>query len=246
MLCLELCLFFVILIQQTVQPDIDKFQNFIILVYTLITTTIYIVLIFISIIISTLIQLIYSKFIEKFFFQSTYATYYVFMLCENTFLMSMWYIKCDPSKWYRIPAMAGHFLSFFTGLIFMVIDVKHFFLYYKFASILQTVYYLLVHPTGDIKLWITEVDERDDRDRHKHARRGGHKRPIQNGLWTTQGKVLHPRTASPNSSHSSYSDIRINRRNSKGRRSQSQETQHLQQHQQLQSQEIIVPKGTCV
>ena len=49
-----------------------------------------------------------------------YTAYYAFIFAENTVLMSLWYFKCSPDKWYRYPAMTGHFISFFIGLIFMV------------------------------------------------------------------------------------------------------------------------------
>ena len=50
-----------------------------------------------------------------------YAIYYSFMLFENIILMTLWYNQCDSNKWYREVAMAGYFVSFFTGLAFMVI-----------------------------------------------------------------------------------------------------------------------------
>ncbi len=49
-----------------------------------------------------------------------YTIYYTFMFFENIILMVLWYISCDKDKWYRDVAMFGYFVSFFTGLAFMV------------------------------------------------------------------------------------------------------------------------------
>lgn len=107
-----------------------------------------------------------------------YAIYYTFMLCENIILMTLWYIWCDEDKWYRDVAMFGYFVSFFTGLAFMA------------------VYYLKLHPSGNIVFWRSEQEE-EDIVNQSLRRRGGYKRQIQNGLWTTQGRLLHPRPAVP-------------------------------------------------
>jgi len=42
------------------------------------------------------------------------------MFFENIVLMTLWYLWCDSGKWYRDVAMFGYFVSFFTGLVFMV------------------------------------------------------------------------------------------------------------------------------
>lgn len=49
-----------------------------------------------------------------------YAVYYAFMFCENVILMSLWYVNCNESKWYRQIAMGGYFALFILGLFFMV------------------------------------------------------------------------------------------------------------------------------
>ncbi len=49
-----------------------------------------------------------------------YTFYYSFMFFENIILLTLWYVWCDPTKWYHKIALFGYFSSFFTGLIFMV------------------------------------------------------------------------------------------------------------------------------
>jgi hypothetical protein len=49
-----------------------------------------------------------------------YTFYYSFMFFENIILLTLWYMWCDPTKWYHKIALFGYFWSFFTGLIFMV------------------------------------------------------------------------------------------------------------------------------
>lgn len=50
-----------------------------------------------------------------------YSLFYTFLFCENTLLMTMFYLHPDSINcWYRLPAMIGHFVAFFLGLGFMV------------------------------------------------------------------------------------------------------------------------------
>ncbi|XP_015783406.1 XK-related protein 6 [Tetranychus urticae] len=65
-----------------------------------------------------------------------YAIYYTFMFCENTLLMTLWFTKAEPHLWYRIPAFVGHYMSFFIGLLYML------------------VYYLVYHPSKSCTLEI--------------------------------------------------------------------------------------------
>ncbi|RWS13575.1 XK-related protein 4-like protein [Dinothrombium tinctorium] len=123
-----------------------------------------------------------------------YAAFYTFMFLENTFLMCFWYLNVEPYLWYRLPAMIGHFLSFFTGIMFMV------------------AYYLLLHPTGEIKFFRNPEDDKCEEARQQDARKGGYKRQIQNGLWTTQGRMLHPRPTVPEALPSFNSELRLSQR----------------------------------
>lgn len=50
-----------------------------------------------------------------------YSLFYTLMFCENTLLMTMFFIHPDSIHcWYRLPAIIGHFVAFFLGLGFMV------------------------------------------------------------------------------------------------------------------------------
>lgn len=52
-----------------------------------------------------------------------YSLFYTFIFCENTLLMTMFYLHPDSINcWYRLPAMIGHFVAFFLGLGFMVLE----------------------------------------------------------------------------------------------------------------------------
>lgn len=64
-----------------------------------------------------------------------YSIYYMCIFLENTSLMVVWFIYCPPEISYKLSAMIAQFLSFTLGLVFMVI------------------YYLLLHPTQNIKVW---------------------------------------------------------------------------------------------
>jgi len=59
-----------------------------------------------------------------------YLFYYCFSFIENSALVSVWFWKASPDLWYRIPAIACHYLAFFSSIFFMII------------------YYLFFHPTG--------------------------------------------------------------------------------------------------
>lgn len=48
------------------------------------------------------------------------AVYHTIMLCEDLILMSIWYVNCDESDWYRQIAMVGYYVLFILGLFFMV------------------------------------------------------------------------------------------------------------------------------
>ena len=104
-----------------------------------------------------------------------YIIYYTFSLIENSILMLFWFFKADKNLWYRVPAMYGHYLSFFSGLVLMA------------------AYYLMLHPSGDIKIFQNLGDDKTKQSCKKHIRRPGYKREVQNGLWTTQDMVLNPR-----------------------------------------------------
>ncbi|RWS31505.1 XK-related protein 4-like protein, partial [Leptotrombidium deliense] len=118
-----------------------------------------------------------------------YTLFYTFMLLENTLLMCLWYIN-SVSLWYRLPAMIGHYLSFMTGIMFMI------------------AYYLLLHPSGEIRIFRNSEDYKGEEARQEYARRGGYKREIHNGLWTTHGRMLHPRPTVPEALPSSFSDMK--------------------------------------
>merc|ERR1719430_1142354 len=61
-----------------------------------------------------------------------YLLYYSFCLVENTAIICIWFLAPSTSlaNWYVFPAMVGHYLAFFAGIMFMVC------------------YYLWFHPTG--------------------------------------------------------------------------------------------------
>ncbi|XP_064483581.1 XK-related protein 4-like [Ornithodoros turicata] len=61
-----------------------------------------------------------------------FAIFYVATFLENSILLSLFYVYSEPDIWYKLPAVLGATLSFGMGITFMVI------------------YYLLLHPTGDI------------------------------------------------------------------------------------------------
>lgn len=63
-------------------------------------------------------------------------------------------------------------------------------------------YYLKLHPSGNIVFWPSK-QEKDD-IKKQNSRRHGIKRQTQNGLWTTPGRLLHPRPAVP----TAFSDIK--------------------------------------
>ncbi|XP_053200341.1 XK-related protein 4-like [Panonychus citri] len=158
-----------------------------------------------------------------------YTIYYIFMFCENTLLMVLWFTRAESHLWYRLPALVGHYMSFFTGLLFMA------------------AYYLLFHPSEDIKLYRNRDLDQDETDRQQCARLGGYKRQSHNGLWTTQGRVLHPRPAVPTAlSSSSHKDCRS---------AKSKESNNIKMRQQStptpppsdkESSSMITTKGTCV
>jgi len=106
-----------------------------------------------------------------------YMTFYAFMFVENTVLIFCWFFTVDRDLWYRIPAIIVHYTAFFAGLIFMVI------------------YYLYLHPTGAIVFRRTSAEAAECSAQVAARRANGYKRQLQSGLWTTQGRVLHPRPA---------------------------------------------------
>jgi hypothetical protein len=65
-----------------------------------------------------------------------YILYYTFCFVENTALVVAWFDARDDSadaedtQWYRLPGIVVHYVTFFAGLLFML-------LYYGFC-----------HPTG--------------------------------------------------------------------------------------------------
>ncbi|XP_076333513.1 XK-related protein 6-like isoform X2 [Tachypleus tridentatus] len=65
-----------------------------------------------------------------------FTVYYVVIFAENTVLMSLWHAHADQNLWYHEVAMPFQFLSFFIGIVFMLM------------------YYLLFHPTNNIKICI--------------------------------------------------------------------------------------------
>lgn len=124
-----------------------------------------------------------------------YTIYYSFMFVENTLLMVLWYLKADPSVWYLYPAIFGHYLSFFTGLLFMV------------------AYYLLLHPSGKIKVFRNRSVDKVEKNKLE-ARKDSSNQEMKSGVSINQGRVLHPRPAPPtlpstkkskNSNHNSSS-----------------------------------------
>ena len=65
-----------------------------------------------------------------------YLLYYTFSLVENTAIITIWFLSptTNLGSWYVFPAMVGHYLAFFSGIMFMV------------------VYYIWMHPTGGIEI----------------------------------------------------------------------------------------------
>ena len=65
-----------------------------------------------------------------------YLLYYTFCLIENTAIITIWFVSPSTSltSWYVFPAMVGHYLAFFAGIMFMIC------------------YYLWFHPTGGIDI----------------------------------------------------------------------------------------------
>jgi len=66
-----------------------------------------------------------------------YLLYYTFCLVENTAIISIWFLSLSSTNlgsWYVFPAMMGHYLAFFAGIMFMLC------------------YYLWFHPTGGIDI----------------------------------------------------------------------------------------------
>jgi len=59
-----------------------------------------------------------------------YLLYYTFSFVENSSIILVWFLYTPPSTWYVIPALTGHYLTFFGGIMFMLC------------------YYLWFHPTG--------------------------------------------------------------------------------------------------
>ncbi|XP_074598771.1 XK-related protein 6-like [Brevipalpus obovatus] len=130
-----------------------------------------------------------------------YTIFYLFMFSENTLLMVLWYIKAPEDIWYRYPAIIGHYLSFFTGLLFMIS------------------YYLLLHPSGDIKVFRNRGNDRGDESNHEaRTCKKGNNRSVSS---TNHGRVLHPRPAAPTSTPSSKSSFRDTSRKSRWSRTQT-------------------------
>ena len=66
-----------------------------------------------------------------------YLLYYTFCLVENTAIITIWFLSLSSTNlgsWYVFPAMMGHYLTFFAGIMFMLC------------------YYLWFHPTGGIDI----------------------------------------------------------------------------------------------
>jgi hypothetical protein len=49
-----------------------------------------------------------------------YAFHYTIIFIEDIILLSLWYIWCDPSKWYHEIALFVYFSCFFMALVLMV------------------------------------------------------------------------------------------------------------------------------
>lgn len=112
-----------------------------------------------------------------------YAKYYSFNFVENSLLLAAWFTYSNPSLWYRLPALYTHYALFALGILLMLI------------------YYLFFHPTQAIRCCLG-VDD-NEKDRRDWVADGGYKRQASSGgLWSTFGKVLHPRPAEPTSRRS--------------------------------------------
>ncbi len=60
-----------------------------------------------------------------------YLLYYTFSFLENSAIIAVWFSHLpNVTDWYVFPAMIGHYLAFFAGIMFMLC------------------YYLWCHPTG--------------------------------------------------------------------------------------------------
>jgi len=59
-----------------------------------------------------------------------YMLYFSFSFIENSCLLAVWFLKVEKTAWYVFPALFGHYLAFFGGIMFMLC------------------YYIWFHPTG--------------------------------------------------------------------------------------------------
>jgi len=62
--------------------------------------------------------------------RNKYLLYFTFSFVENSSLLAIWFWKVNKSVWYVYPALFGHYLAFFGGIMFMLC------------------YYIWFHPTG--------------------------------------------------------------------------------------------------
>jgi len=62
--------------------------------------------------------------------RNKYLLYFSFSFVENTALLAIWFWRADKTVWYVFPALLGHYLAFFGGIMFMLC------------------YYIWFHPTG--------------------------------------------------------------------------------------------------
>ncbi|XP_054152903.1 XK-related protein 4-like [Oppia nitens] len=117
-----------------------------------------------------------------------YILYYLFMFCENIIILTLWYFNCPESEIYKPLGFPAFLISFTLGIAFMV------------------VYYLWFHPSK-----IMNCRNNDDNsERRESSLNQKMKRTLHatQGLWTTQGRLLHPRPAVP----TSFSDSKINKK----------------------------------
>jgi len=85
-----------------------------------------------------------------------YLLYYSFCLIENTAIIIIWFLSPSTSltSWYVFPAMCGHYLAFFAGIMFMIF------------------YYLWFHPTGGIDIpWSLFGDKKKSLDTETKVRK---------------------------------------------------------------------------
>ncbi|KAI1288350.1 XK-related protein 7 [Halotydeus destructor] len=111
-----------------------------------------------------------------------YLTFYIFSICENTLLLCLWYFRVNSSFAlypFRLHVLALHYVLFAMGLTFMCL------------------YYLLFHPTRSIEVCRKLNYSQQSIDQQEARRVEGYKPQMNSGLWTTQGRVLHPRPAVP-------------------------------------------------